>query len=82
MAFFRKCKSLMLSGEMDKAYHHMMNYSAKRPLDINIETTTICPMKCKFCCNRIFPRDKVVMPVNMFQSIVKEYISMGGGHSA
>ncbi len=57
----------------------MMEYSEERPLDINIETTTICPMKCKFCCNRIYNRDREVMSVEMFNSIVEKYISEFGG---
>lgn len=61
------------------AFNHMVNYSSKRPLDINVETSTICPMSCKFCCNRIYKREINVMPIETFHTVVKEYVEMMGG---
>ena len=51
----------------------------RRPLDINVETYSFCPMKCKFCCNRLFKRDKILMSNELFEKIVKEYCEIWGG---
>lgn len=75
----KKADNILTKSQREKAFAHMMEYSEKRPLDINIETTTICPMKCKFCCNRIYDRQRDVMPVEMFNSIVEKYVSEFGG---
>lgn len=76
----RKTLEVLYSPLNKQAYMHMIDYSKERPLDINIETTTICPMSCKFCCNRIYNRKKEVMSVQTFNSIISEYVeTMGGG---
>lgn len=64
-------------GEM--AYIHMKRMIKKRPLDINIETVNFCPMKCVFCCNRLYRKEYTVMDNTLFEKIVKEYYHMGGG---
>lgn len=69
----------LVFGKRQKAYRHMMDYSMQRPLDINIETTTICPMKCKFCCNRLYDRGRNIMPMEMFASAVEKYVNEFNG---
>ncbi len=70
----------MVSGIFDKAaYLHMQHIMKKRPLDINVETVTMCPVKCAFCCNRLFKRDFVVMDHWLFEDIVRQYCDIGGG---
>lgn len=64
-------------GEM--AYIHMKRMIKKRPLDINIETVSFCPMKCVFCCNRFYKKEYTVMDNTLFEKIVEEYYRMGGG---
>lgn len=65
---------------LDKiAYLHMLHIIKKRPLDINIETITMCPMKCVFCCNRLYKRDYMVMDNYLFENIIEQYCEMGGG---
>ncbi len=61
------------------AYLHMLQIIRKRPLDINIETISMCPMKCVFCCNRLYKRDYTVMDNNLFGRIIEQYCDMGGG---
>lgn len=51
----------------------------KRPLDINIETTNVCPLKCVFCCNRLYQRQIQVMTVDHFEYIINQYVGFGGG---
>lgn len=63
----------------DMAYFHMMQIIKRRPLDINIETINFCPLKCVFCCNRIYQRERIVMDNELFENIIKQYCDMGGG---
>lgn len=65
---------------LDKAsYLYMLNIINRRPLDINIETISMCPMKCVFCCNRLYKRDYVVMDNQLFRKIIFQYCSIWGG---
>lgn len=61
------------------AYKHMLCLIKKRPLDINVETVSLCPLKCVFCCNRVYKREYLVMDNGLFEKIIKEYYRMGGG---
>lgn len=47
--------------------------------DINIETITMWPVKCVFCCNRLYKRDYTVMDDYLFEKIIEQYCRMGGG---
>lgn len=62
-----------------QALKRMERICKERPLDINIETFSFCPMKCTFCCNRIFERKKSIMDNILFEKIVKEYVELFGG---
>lgn len=61
------------------AYLHIRNLIKKRPLDINIETINICPLRCVFCCNRIYKREYTIMDNKLFENIVRQYFEWGGG---
>lgn len=64
---------------LDKlAYLYMSQMVKKRPVDINVETITLCPLKCKFCCNRLYEREYTVMNNELFEKIVREYSEWGG----
>ena len=56
-----------------------MHIIERRPLDINIETTNKCPLKCVFCCNRVYQREPIVMDNTLFEGIIKQYYDIGGG---
>ncbi len=51
----------------------------KRPLDIVVETTSICPLKCAFCFNGKYARPREIMEESLFEEIVDQYVQMGGG---
>ena len=71
---------LRITGIRDRiAYRHMCEIIKKRPLDINIETISFCPMKCRFCCNRLYERASYVMDNELFEKIIVQYCEMGGG---
>lgn len=59
-------------------YLYMLHMVKKRPVDINIETITLCPLKCRFCCNRLYEREYTVMNNGLFEKIVREYCEWGG----
>lgn len=61
------------------ACHHMLRIIKRRPLDLNIETINVCPLKCVFCCNRVYRRQPIVMDNNLFEKIVRQYYHVGGG---
>lgn len=58
---------------------HMMSIANARPVEINIETTTICPSRCVFCPNSKAPRSKAVMDMGLFTGICEDYYGIGGG---
>lgn len=71
-----------MAGVLDEiAYRRMIHMIQRRPLDINVETVSRCPMRCVFCCNRIYERNYTVMDNELFEKIVKEYCELfrGGG---
>ncbi len=51
----------------------------ERPLYIGIETTNICNAACVFCAYPKMQREKRVMPPELFEKIVGDYVDMGGG---
>lgn len=61
------------------AYLHMQRLIKKRPLDINIETVSTCPLKCSFCCNNLLKKEYTVMDNELFEKIIKEFCGIGGG---
>ena len=69
-----------MSNVFDKAaYFHLMHIIRKRPLDMNIETITMCPLKCVFCCNHLYKREYTVMDNQLFTRLIEQYCDMGGG---
>lgn len=57
-----------------------MNFIVEeRPLDINLEVTNFCPLKCVFCPNRKIKRNKKTMSLLLFEKICDDYYSIGGG---
>lgn len=61
------------------ALKNILHLVSKRPLDINIETYSFCPLKCSFCCNRIYQREKKLMDLRLFTKIIEEYITIWNG---
>lgn len=61
------------------AEYRMNEIIKKRPLDINIETINWCPLGCRFCCNRMYKRQKKVMSLKLFSKICNDYYKIGGG---
>jgi len=76
MKCFKNIKNKLLSK---LALNHMNSIVNKRPIDINIETTNFCPLKCIFCPNRKIKRSKQTMSMELFEKICKDYYSLGGG---
>lgn len=59
------------------AYFRIQQIIKRCPLDINIETINMCPLKCVFCCNRLYERKRTVMDNDVFEDILNQYIKMG-----
>lgn len=50
-----------------------------KPLILAIETVSICNAQCAFCAYPVMRREKEVMPMDVFERVVQEYFSIGGG---
>ncbi len=61
------------------SYKRLLFITRYRPLDINIETISWCPLKCQFCCNRLYDRERTVMNNKMFEKIIRQYCKVLGG---
>lgn len=61
------------------SYRRILFITKYRPLDINIETISYCPLKCKFCCNRLYDRERIVMNNKTFEKIIRQYCEIWGG---
>lgn len=60
-------------------YEHMCTVAARRPLNVNIETTTVCNSRCCFCGYPKTRRATTVMDMDLFKRILEQYQALGGG---
>ncbi|MCR4745693.1 MAG: hypothetical protein K5894_10760, partial [Lachnospiraceae bacterium] len=58
----------------DPIYQRLLGLIEQRPFHMNVETSNYCPMKCIFCPNRLLTREPSVMPVDIFEKIICQYI--------
>lgn len=58
---------------------HMMTIVNVRPVEINIETTSVCPSRCVFCPNSKTTRARSTMDMGLFNKICEDYYAIGGG---
>jgi sulfatase maturation enzyme AslB (radical SAM superfamily) len=49
------------------------------PRDLGIEVTNVCNANCVFCAYQFRKRDASVMSQALFESVIAEYVSIGGG---
>lgn len=50
-----------------------------RPLFLHLETVNICNLKCVICPYVVMRRDKETMDAELFETILDDYVDMGGG---
>ncbi len=74
-----RSKIRQLINHSSRVQKYMEEFLERRPLDINIETITACPLSCKFCCNKNYNRSRIVMPLDHFENLIEQYCDMGGG---
>ena len=68
-----------LSPQRLAILRHMEGIFAQRPLDIALETITVCNARCVFCAYRKTKRETEVMSMELYKKILDEYAQMGGG---
>jgi len=51
----------------------------QRPLFLHLETVNICNLKCVICPYVSMERQKETMPMALFERIVDDYLTIGGG---
>lgn len=66
-------------AEEEQAAAHMEKIAEVRPIQVNIETTTLCNARCTFCAYPKVSRPKNVMTMDMFEKICRDFESLGGG---
>jgi radical SAM protein with 4Fe4S-binding SPASM domain len=60
-------------------FARMQKLVARRPLDLNIETTNFCAASCVFCPNSKVKRVKSMMDMELFKRLIHQYAHIGGG---
>jgi MoaA/NifB/PqqE/SkfB family radical SAM enzyme len=63
----------------DEAAAHMEALVEARPIQVNIETTTLCNARCTFCAYPKVSRPKSVMTMDVFEQICRDFEALGGG---
>ena len=61
------------------ALEHMLGIIRKRPLSLNLETTTVCNSRCCFCAYPKVRRKTEHMSMDLFKKILDDYRELGGG---
>src|SRR3989338_7511982 len=51
----------------------------EKPLILAVETISVCNARCVFCAYPGMKRKHEVMPLDIFEKIVKDYSALGGG---
>jgi len=72
-------RRLLPQGDMSSQVLQMREITHETPLILQIETTNVCNSACVFCAYPKMERKKGVMSLPMFEQVVNEYASMGGG---
>ena len=70
---------LKSNNEQTKALKYMSQIVKRRPLDISIETISVCNSRCKFCAYPKSDRKTEIMSIDLFDKICREYAALGGG---
>src|SRR5579872_2424332 len=65
--------------EEAQATAHMEGIVKARPIQINIETTTLCNARCTFCAYPKISRPKTVMTMEMLEKVCRDFEALGGG---
>lgn len=68
-----------LPAEREAILRHMEGIIAGRPLDVSLETITVCNARCVFCAYRRTKRETEVMTMELYKKILDEYAGLGGG---
>ena len=63
----------------EEATARMEEIVEARPIQVNIETTTLCNARCTFCAYPKVSRPKSVMTMDVFEKICRDFESLGGG---
>jgi sulfatase maturation enzyme AslB (radical SAM superfamily) len=66
-------------GLRRKQIDRIRSMANSKPLILAVETVNICNAQCSFCAYPVMRREKEVMPMDVFEGVVQEYSSMGGG---
>jgi len=57
----------------------MLKLTDRRPLYLIVETVNTCNARCVFCCYGKTKLKPQVLPLDIFEKVIREYSEMGGG---
>lgn len=72
---FAKARSIPQVLQVKK----MLKLTDARPLYLNVETTNVCNARCVFCCYGKMKIEPQILPLDIFEKVIREYSEMGGG---
>src|SRR5512135_2329361 len=73
------CRRLLPGREVLPQVLRLQEITHQTPLILQIETTNVCNARCVFCAYPKMLREKGIMSIPLFERIVQEYATMGGG---
>jgi len=62
-----------------QALAQMEFIAESRPIQVSVETTTLCNSRCTFCAYPKVVRPKTVMTLDLFEKICRDFEALGGG---
>lgn len=63
----------------NKYQKFLLHNGMSRPIMLICETVNICNYNCIFCSYSMMTRKKSIMPMELFEHVLKEYTEIGGG---
>ena len=72
-------KNLSYALKLPEQVVRLQEQTFRTPFIIQIETTNACNARCLFCAYSRMKRKKGIMSLALFEKILKDYATMGGG---
>lgn len=77
---WKRVKWTLFKEMYRKRYGEYLHHNGmRRPVMLSCETVNICSNDCVFCGYGKMEREKSVMPLKLFEKVLKDYSDLGGG---
>ena len=61
-------------------FFNILHEDFSRPIMLDCETINTCTNDCIICAYGMMKRDKIIMPLERFEKVLRDYSDMGGGY--